>query len=229
MRWTTVVPLKPLRQGKSRLRRRELGAGAGAEPAQEETGDRHEAMVLAFARDTLAAVAACEAVGAIVLVCDEPTARRVLDGFGCVAGLVRVVPEERPAGLNAAIEAGEAAARAAHPDHGVAALSADLPALTPAALADALAAAAGQAGRAFVADRPGDGTTMLCAPPDEPLRPRFGPGSAAAHAASGAARIAAAAPLRTDVDTPGDLAAALELGVGPATAALRLVHLAGGG
>ena len=69
---------------------------------------------------------------------------------------------------------------------------------------------------------------MLCAGPGESLRPQFGVGSAAAHAASGAAALVADAALRTDVDTVEDLLAALALGVGAATASLDLVHLDGG-
>lgn len=59
------------------------------------------------------------------------------------------------------------------------------------------------------------------ATPGVPLDPRFGAGSAAAHAASGARAVTAGVPtLRRDVDTPDDLAAAIALGVGPRTAQL---------
>ncbi len=75
-------------------------------------------------------------------------------------------------------------------------------------------------GRAFVADAEGTGTTLLVAAPGVTLDPRFGGGSAARHAASGAAALDGEWPgLRRDVDTPADLAAALALGVGPATRA----------
>ncbi|MEV6813934.1 2-phospho-L-lactate guanylyltransferase, partial [Micromonospora sp. NPDC051296] len=84
------------------------------------------------------------------------------------------------------------------------------------------AAQAGPPGvRRFVADAPGTGTVLLAAPPGVPLDPRFGPDSAAAHLASGAHPLAGDWPsLRRDVDTAGDLAAALRLGLGPRTAAL---------
>lgn len=75
--------------------------------------------------------------------------------------------------------------------------------------------------RGYVADAPGGGTVLLAAPAGVPLAPRFGPGSAAAHAASGALPLAGDWPsLRRDVDTPADLAAAAGLGLGPRTAAL---------
>jgi 2-phospho-L-lactate guanylyltransferase len=59
---------------------------------------------------------------------------------------------------------------------------------------------------------------MLAVRPGTPLRPAFGPGSAARHVAD-AVTLDAAPGLRCDVDTAADLQAAAELGVGPATAA----------
>ena len=101
----------------------------------------------------------------------------------------------------------------------MAALSSDLPALRPAELGAALAAAE-DFPRSFVADAQGTGTTLLTAR-GTPLRPRFGPGSAAAHEADGAQRLAGDWPgLTRDVDTDDDLRVAQRFGVGPATAAL---------
>jgi 2-phospho-L-lactate guanylyltransferase len=76
-------------------------------------------------------------------------------------------------------------------------------------------------GRGFVPDAPGDGTVLLTAPAGVPLDPRFGAGSAAAHAASGATELAGDWPgLRQDVDTPADLRVVLELGAGAYTCGL---------
>jgi 2-phospho-L-lactate guanylyltransferase len=51
-----------------------------------------------------------------------------------------------------------------------------------------------------------------------PLDPRFGPDSARRHQDSGAIELTGGWPgLRCDIDTPDDLSAALELGVGTAT------------
>jgi 2-phospho-L-lactate guanylyltransferase len=62
---------------------------------------------------------------------------------------------------------------------------------------------------------------LLTAPPGVPLDPRFGIGSAAAHAGSGAVELTGDWPaLRRDVDTPDDLWAVLSLGAGTHTAAL---------
>jgi 2-phospho-L-lactate guanylyltransferase len=101
----------------------------------------------------------------------------------------------------------------------VGALQADLPALRSGELAAALAVADGR--RAFVADRHGTGTTLLLSAPGEPLRPRFGPGSAHAHAGSGAVPLVpVGASLRCDVDTAADLDHARALGLGGHTTAL---------
>ncbi|MEV1328843.1 2-phospho-L-lactate guanylyltransferase [Micromonospora costi] len=206
-RWAIVVPVKHLAAAKSRLR--------GALP-----GVPHEELALALAADTVRAVRACPAVAEVLVVTDDT---RV--GAEARAAGARVLPDRPGAGLNAAFRHGAAAARAGW----VAALTADLPALRPAELAAALAAAREDpAVRTFVADAPGTGTVLLTAPPGVPLDPRFGVDSAAAHAASGARPLAGEWPsLRRDVDTAEDLAAAATLGLGPRTAALTAACAAG--
>jgi 2-phospho-L-lactate guanylyltransferase len=125
------------------------------------------------------------------------------------------VPDEPDRGLNPALVHGARATGAA----AVAALSSDLPALRPGELTAALAAAQG-APRCFVADAQGTGTTLLTAVGTD-LAPAFGAGSAQRHAAGGAVPLTGTWPgLARDVDTPGDLRAALALGVGRHTAAL---------
>lgn len=200
--WTVVVPVKRLHAAKSRLR--------GALPAVP-----HEELALALAADTVRAVRACAAVAELLVVTDDPRAAAELGAAGA-----RIVPDAPDAGLNAAFRHGAMVAAGRGP---VAGLTADLPALRPAELAAALAhVAAGPPGvRRFVADAPGGGTVLLATPAGVPLDPRFGPGSAAAHAASGALPLAGDWPtLRRDVDTADDLATATRLGLGPRTAAL---------
>jgi 2-phospho-L-lactate guanylyltransferase len=199
--WTVVVPVKHLAAAKSRLR--------GALP-----GVPHEELALALAVDTVRAVRACPAVAGVVVVTDDP---RVAAAVG-LAG-ARVVADTPDTGLNAAFRHGASAVA----DGWVAGLTADLPALRPAELAEALrVAGSGPEGvRRYVADTPGTGTVLLTAPPGVPLDPRFGADSAAAHAASGAVALTGAWPsLRRDVDTADDLFAAARLGLGPRTAAL---------
>jgi 2-phospho-L-lactate guanylyltransferase len=131
----------------------------------------------------------------------------------------RVLPDEPRAGLNAALAFG--AAYAYQENNWIAALAADLPALRTADLTAALMAAAAEPGRSYVPDADGTGTTLLAAASGAELDPRFGPGSAAAHAGSGARPLAGDWPsLRRDVDTGADLAHAARLGLGPRTASL---------
>ncbi len=143
-------------------------------------------------------------------------------------GVAKVLPYRAHLAIDAAAAAGLAALGPGRPR---AVLLADLPCLRPHDLGAALDAADAQlaAGRAaaVVPDAAGTGTVLLAQGPG-PVRPtRFGPGSAAAHAADGAVRLELALPrLRRDVDTPADLEAALALGVGPATLA-ALAALAG--
>jgi 2-phospho-L-lactate guanylyltransferase len=162
-------------------------------------------------------------VASVVVVTDDPAAAGVVARLGA-----RTVADEPDRGLNPALAHGARAAGGGP----VAALSSDLPALRPeelaAALAEAVRQAAGGTPRSFVADAAGTGTTLLAAATG-PLDPRFGPGSAAAHAASGAVRLTGGWPgLERDVDTPEDLAAAGRLGLGPHTGAV-VGRLAGGG
>ncbi len=196
-----VVPMKHPRDGKSRLR--------GA----VET-DRHPGLVLALAKDTLAAVVSTAHVRRVLLVAADPGAVAELGELG-----VEIVEEPAEKTLNAAFRHGEALLKADDPGAVVGALQADLPALSAGDLAAALVEAAGR--RAFVADRQGTGTTLLLAAPGAPLDPRFGPGSAGRHAASGAVALAQPLPtLRSDVDTSDDLAHVRALGVGKHTAEL---------
>ena len=128
-------------------------------------------------------------------------------------------------GLNAALVHGAAILRRADPGTPVGAVQADLPALRPSeldeAVHDAAALFASGARRAFCPDAQGTGTTLLLAAASTPLDPRFGARSAARHRASGAVPLVQAGPgLRRDVDTGDDLCAAAELGLGPHTRAV---------
>jgi 2-phospho-L-lactate/phosphoenolpyruvate guanylyltransferase len=125
--------------------------------------------------------------------------------------------------LNAALRHGAAVAARRWPGNGLAALTADLPAVSPAELAAALRAAGAAPGlAAFVPDAAGVGTTLYAVPPGGEFRPLFGGASRARHAAAGALELdpGAFTGLRRDVDTPDDLREALSLGVGPFTRAV---------
>jgi 2-phospho-L-lactate/phosphoenolpyruvate guanylyltransferase len=201
-----VVPAKLLAHAKTRLV--PLTAGLG-----EQAGDRHRELVLALLTDTVTAALGSSAVAGVLVVTDDPRAAAAVTAVGA-----RTIGDEPAAGLNAALVHGARVARATGAE-AVAALSSDVPALPSAELTAALAAAEVHR-RSFVADADGTGTTLLCVT-DGDLDPRFGRGSAAAHAAGGAVPLPGNWPgLRRDVDTPADLAAARALGLGAATGAL---------
>jgi 2-phospho-L-lactate guanylyltransferase len=201
-----VVPVKTLDRAKSRL----VGAadrGAGNPVA-------HAALALALALDTIAAVCRTDGVRHVLVVTSDPAVTSELRVMG-----VESVPEPATGGLNPALGHGAAVLRQRDPLAAIGALQADLPALRPAELSAAITQARGR--RAFCADRQGTGTTLLVAAPGTGLRPRFGSGSASAHAASDAVELTGAWPsLRCDVDTAEDLSLACALGLGSRTAAL---------
>lgn len=200
-----IVPLKPPGAGKSRLR------GVPGYPPGEA---QHAELVLALAADTLRGATTTAGVRRVLVVGTDPDLLNGLRDLG-----VEVSGENGERGLNGALRTGERLLRAADPAANVGALQADLPALRTAELAAALAHA-GEV-RAFVADRHASGTTLLLSGPGKPLDPRFGDGSAAAHARSGAVPLSLAVPtLRADVDTPEDLEHARLLGLGARTTAL---------
>ena len=200
--WVVVVPVRPA--GKSRL-------AASPEFAR------------AIALDTIEAALAARSVAEVVVPTADAVLASELHGFapraaGSRGAALRVVVEADAAGISAAIAralegVGVGAARAV--------LLGDVPALRPDDLDAALALAASH-DRAFVRDVEGDGTTLVTASGGCDLRSAFGVDSAAHHAALGLADLAvpAASTLRRDVDTPAQLAAAAELGLGPRTRAV---------
>lgn len=203
-----VVPVKPLRRAKSRLR--------GALGGGRHNLRFHERLALALAHDTIAAARSARSVRRVLVMSSDPVVASELAAIG-----VDVVPDPTGTGaadrLNDALRHGSDLLRAADPTAMVGALQADLPALRPDELDAAIAAAAG-ASRAFCADAHGTGTTLLLAAPGVALQPSFGPGSALRHLQSGAIPLTGDWPgLRRDVDTLADLHDAADLGLGPHT------------
>jgi 2-phospho-L-lactate guanylyltransferase len=199
--WWLVVPVKPLARAKSRL---------------GLPGPARARLALAFAVDTVTAALRARAVAGVLVVTDDPRAARALTERGAL-----VVGDEPDSGLNPALAHGAALLTRSRPGHGVAALSADLPALRPDQL-DATLREAEAASRSYLPDAAGVGTTLLAARRTAPLEPRFGADSRLAHAASGAVELPLRGvdSLRRDVDTRADLREAIRLGVGPATTAV---------
>ncbi|PJI94464.1 2-phospho-L-lactate guanylyltransferase [Luteimicrobium subarcticum] len=203
--WVVVVPVKGGDGAKSRLR------DLVPDPAERRR------LADALAGDTLEAVRSARSVARVVVVTDgvDLTGTTGLD----------MVPDPG-GGLVAAVRAGVRAGTAADGGVPVGVLLGDLPALRPSDLDDVLTAAR-DLDRSFVPDAAGTGTTLLAARAAGLLRPRFGPGSAAAHRAAGHVDLDRVPPsVRQDVDTPDDLAAAAVLGLGPRTRAFLASHAA---
>jgi 2-phospho-L-lactate guanylyltransferase len=188
-----------------------------------------------MATDTASAVLGCPDVARVLVVTSDVMVTTRLASLGATvvaepAGPLEVPSRERASQalvlddrLNAALAHGALAA-GQWPEAGIAALSADLPALRPAELSRALrAAAALPAGHAaFIADEQGIGTTLYAAPPGSDFRPMFGGASRRRHAAGGVCELLldGIPGLRRDVDTPDDLRTAVDLGAGPRTMAV---------
>lgn len=211
---------------------------AGKSRLLAPAGVEHTVLARALATDTIAAALGCPGVGRVVIVTEDDD----VVAAGLSARVARLADPR--AGLGAAVLAGLSVARStAAPYDVIGVLLGDLPALRAQDLERALRAlttachhrgdggpsdgsgdarGGGPARAAFVPDHLGTGTVLLVGRGDG-LRPEFGPGSAGRHS-RWARRLDLAIPrLRRDVDDAADLAAAIALGVGPATrAALRL-------
>jgi len=181
--WIVVVPVKGTAQAKSRF----------------GSGD-HSALALAMAADTVTAAMAAESVAG-VLVVTTAEASAIFDDLGAF-----VIVQET-AGLASAIDLGVATAtELGEPWRGIAVLLGDLPALTPAELGAALAAARSYP-LAMVSDAAGDGTVLITASSGSVHSPRFGLGSSSAHRAEGymPLEVSALSGLRNDVDSASGL------------------------
>lgn len=195
--WSIVIPVKRLAAAKTRL-----------------AGPNRRELALAVACDTVLATLNCPRLAMTLVVTDDPEASAALTAIGA-----RTAPDTPDAGLNPALVHGAAVAARLRPELGVAALSADLPALRPAELDDVLAEAE-NTDRAFLADAEGTGTTLYAARPEAEFAPAFGRDSRQRHRIGGAAEITLGGvpSVRRDVDTLTDLRAAIGLGTGPHTA-----------
>lgn len=199
--FVVVVPVKPPRQGKSRL---------GAVPDADRV-----ALATAFALDTIAAARACDAVAEVMVVTDDHEFASDAARRGCA-----VIPDGVSGSLNGSLVQAAAECRRRWPAYAVAALCADLPALRPEDLARGLAAV-GDDTAYFVPDHEGTGTTMYAAAPGAVFDPNFGPDSRRAHLDAGAHEITGdLGTLRLDVDDVAALDVARNSGLGTNTAGL---------
>jgi len=202
--WRLVVPVKGQLTAKSRL--------------HPPTGVRRSDLAHALALDTLTAVLEGMPPAHLVVV----TSDEVTTAFARDRGAA-VVPDPG-AGLNAAIRKGVQHVLQGGTQGPLAVLLGDLPSLRPADLHAALVACSGHA-RSFVPDAEGTGTVLLAALDPTELVPRFGIGSAAAHARHHMRLDLDLAALRSDVDDDDALRRAVAMGVGAHThAVLALAH-----
>lgn len=212
-----VVALKTLPAAKSRL--------------AELPDPLRERLARCMAIDTLAALR--PAVQQLVVVSDQPDLVTALHRRGLD---VRIIPEPHPApvgtgsspsSLNLALAEADRVLRSEGVDVVLACVG-DLPALRTSSVTKVIAGSRAWP-RAYLSDHDDLGSTMLIAR-GVPLNPLYGTEISAGHPVGSSERHrgsgAVALPLgdlpdaRRDVDTAADLAAAVGMGVGPATAQL---------
>lgn len=202
--WHVIVPVRGGLAGKTRL---------GSIEGHPLTEVDRVALAGAMAADTIAAAleSACGPVS--VLTADS--------GAATLASQLGATTIDDPGGgLNSALRA---ALTRIEPGVGIVVLLGDVPAARATDIAEAVALG-DCAGRAFVPDWEGTGTTLvvLDARSRDPSALGFGAGSARRHADLGLEPIGVHLDrLRCDVDTPQAWDRALGLGLGPVTAAAR--------
>lgn len=186
-----IVPVKPLRRGKSRL--------AAALSLAER-----EALGRALLTRTLGTLRACEHVAVTLVVSHDLQALALARRCG-----VRTIGEGRKAPLNRSLDAAARTARR-FGAHAVLVLPADLPLLSGEDL-EALAAQADEPPVAAIApDRRGAGTNALLLSPPGLIEYAFGTDSYAVHrararAAGARVEVIDLPGLRLDLDLPEDL------------------------
>ncbi len=186
---TVVVPVRALEGAKSRL-----GAVLDAEERRE--------LVTRLLRRTVDAALATAGVAEVLVVSPDPEVLGLAARTGARAIL------QRSRGLNPAIQEARDAAPSAKR---LLVLPADIPGVSPAALATLLEAgdAAGSPSVVLAPDRHGRGTNALLLDPPDVIDPAFGGDSRAGHAwlasSADAAFVEVPGVLALDVDTPDDL------------------------
>jgi 2-phospho-L-lactate guanylyltransferase len=188
-----ILPVKSLGAAKQRLA-----------PALPPSARRE--LVLAMLQRVLAAAAAVEGLGPILVVTPDPSVARVAEAYGALS-----LREARAAGLNAAVRRGLARAGAGGAARALV-LPADVPLVTPRELHFLLGAerAAGGARATLVPAADGEGTNAMLLEPPGALAPAFGPGSYMRHLAQALAQrldveVLHLPGLAADIDRPADL------------------------
>jgi 2-phospho-L-lactate/phosphoenolpyruvate guanylyltransferase len=153
----------------------------------------------------LAAVAAVDGLGPILVVTPDPSVAAVAEAHGAL-----ILREARAAGLNAAVRRGLARAGAEGAARALV-LPADVPLVTSRELNSLLGPTlAGGARVTLVPAADGEGTNAMLLDPPGALAPAFGPGSYMRHLAQALARrldveVLHLPGLAADIDRPADL------------------------
>lgn len=201
--WTALIPLKSAQLAKSRL------AGVN-----QQCGVSPEHLAVAFALDVMAACGHCELIDRVAVVGNKLPAEIDTPAVDVIA--------EPPGltGLNDALTFAISRCRSTHAA-GIIIVTGDLPSLKAPDLTTVINSA-DDSRPSFVRDHTGFGTSMLVIPTGTAVNPRFGFDSGNRHAAMGYQDITGYATTRArlDVDTPADLRAVTDLGVGAATHSL---------
>ncbi len=195
VRTCAIVPVKALERAKRRL-----------SPVLPD--DERQRLVLAMLEDVLAALAAAEAVDAILVVTPDARAAALAESRGA-----SVAPEPGIGELNAAVASGLAYATARGFGQALV-VPADVPLARPEELRALTASRGGQPGVTLAPSHDGDGTNGLLLAPPKAITPCYGPGSYLQHLSQAMARrvdvnVVHLAGLARDIDAPADLAALL--------------------
>jgi len=187
-----IVPVKRLSQAKRRL-------------APVIPGEARRQLVLAMLHEVLAALTGVEALDRVLVVTPDAEVAHAAARSGAA-----VLSEARSAGLNAAVSAGLAYARANGAREALV-IPADVPLATAAELRRVLRRSTDAGSRALlVPSHDGEGTNALLMSPPGVLQPSFGPGSFPRHLGQAVARkldvqILQPPGLARDIDEPADL------------------------
>ena len=187
-----IVPVKPLRRGKSRL--------AGTLSEDERTNLNRELL-----KHTIATVIALKEITQVLVVSRDPAALAIAREYGA-----RTLREDGSPKLNTALTRATAVAMARSAS-GVLIIPADLPLLDPKDLATLIQKSKPIPSLVIAPDRRGDGTNALFVSPPNLIPFSFGEDSFVSHcnstrAAGARLEIIQLPSLALDLDLPEDLA-----------------------
>lgn len=195
---TAIIPVKPLRQGKSRL------AGVLAE---EERLSLSQRMLL----QTLEVLENMPEVGCVLVISRDPLVARLAGAHGAIPIFEEAEEYFRSeTGLNLALEQASRTAKQFYPQHPILVLPVDLPLIDAAGLRTIIEHDPGPPGVVIVPDRHHTGTNAILVNPPGWMGYSFGPGSFEKHCEvarlSGAQLLILEIPsLELDLDLPDDL------------------------